>query len=224
MKRTAFCSIVASALALSGCSAVPPSVAIYDNPLTGVWLTTDARARNGHNHPYAITADSIAKVLKGIQVEDRDTWTGFGILGSRDGRPAFSQAEMDRLVPHLIEALRKASPRDMATFYMVVRDDRQHRAITSGGLFVDEQRRLHLMLANWRSVPSGGQDYTMAMELDTRDEPLLPISPHRFRVGFHPAEAWIKNAEEPRAETFRAYNSVYGDPAKLVIVDLNRLM
>lgn len=183
----------------------------------------DSRAQTGHSHPYTITPEAMGKVLSGIQVEQRDTLTGLGIL-SKEGRSAFNEAEIARLSPHLVEALKKASTKDMATFYMVVSDDNRKRAVTSGGLFIDEKRRLHFMLANWRSIPSGGQDYTLAMELDTRDEPLLPISPYRFRVGFHPSDAWIRNAEARTAPSFAAYNSIYSDPAKSVIVDLDRLM
>jgi hypothetical protein len=165
----------------------------------------------------------MAKILNGIQIEERDTLTGLGILGSKDGKPAFSQAEIARLSPYLVEALRKASPKDMATFYMLVPGAHQHRAVTSGGMFVDEKRHLHLMLANWRSVPSGGQDYTMAMELNTRDEPLLPVSPYRFSVGFYPAGGWIKNTEERNRPSFPAYRSTYTDPAKAVVIDLDWL-
>ncbi len=216
--------VMTVALCLSGCAAGTDSTVIYDTPLTGVWLAADPQAASGHKHPYDMTSDAMAKVLNGVQVEERDTITGLGILGSKEGRPAFSHAEIVRLTPYLMEALRKASPKDMATFYMVVSDGNQKRAITSGGMYIDEKHYLHLMLANWRSVPSGGQDYTMAMELDNRNEPLLPVSPHRFRVGFHPADAWIKKSEEPNTPHFRAYRSTYTDPAKAVIIDLTRFV
>lgn len=214
----------AALVLMAGCASHSPAIPIYDTPLTGVWLTTDARAQDGHHHPYRLTESEMARVLQGVQVEERDTITGIGLLGSRDGRPAFTKSEIDRLAPHLSEALRKASPTDMASFYMVVSDDNRKRAVTSGGLFVDRQRRLHVMLANWRSIASGGQDYTIAMEVDTRDQPLLPISPHRFRVGYQPADAWIRDGEETRATAFRAYNSVYTDPAKSVVIDLTRVL
>lgn len=224
MTRMTSCWALVALMVLTGCSMAAGSTAIHDTPSTGVWLTADSRAERGHSHPYHMVPEAMAKVLTGIQVEERDTLTGTGLLGSRHARPAFTQAEIERLGPHLIEALRKASPKDMATFYMVVSDDNRKRAVTSGGLFVDEKRRLHLMLANWRSTASGGQDYTIAMEVDSRDQPLLPISPYRFRVGFSPDEAWIKPNAPHQAPNFAAYNSIYSDPAKSVIVDLNRLM
>ena len=215
--------IVLTALLLSSCATGPASTAIYDTPLAGVWLTQDPLAASGHNHPYTMTAESMAQVLSGVQIEERDTLTGLGILGSKDGKPAFSRAEIARLSPYLVEALRKASGQDMATFYMVVSDANRKRSVTSGGLFVDHRRHLHVMLANWRSIPSGGQDYTMAMELESREEPLLPVSPHRFRVGFHPAEAWINNRDDQNQPSFRAYRSTYTDPAKAVVINLDWL-
>jgi len=222
-KRTS-ATVVALLLGLSGCAAGPKPIAIHDTPLAGVWLAVDSRAETGHRHPYVMTTDAMMKVLKGVRVEDRDTITGTGLLGSQYAKPSFSPGEIALLAPYLVEALKKASPKDLATFYMVVGDGSRRRAITSGGLFIDAQGRLRLMVANCRSAPAGGQDYTMAMELDSRDEPLLPITPFRFRIGFYPPEAWIQDAAGPNQPSFRAYGSVYTDPAKSIVIDLNRLL
>jgi len=170
-----------------------------------------------------MTPEAVTTVLNGVHIEDRDTITGMGFFGSRNGNPAFTQAEMATLSLYLAEALKKASPKDMATFYMVVGDANHRRSITSGGLFIEANRRLHLMLANCRSVPTGGQDYTSAMEVDTRDEPLLPVSPHRFAVRFQPVDAGVKSSKSNDVPSFPAYGSVYEDPAKSIIIDLDRL-
>jgi len=212
------------ALALSGCSTGSANVVIHTSPSAYVWLMVDSQAGRGHSHPFFMTSEAIAAVLKGVQVEDRDTITGVGILGSRKARPAFTQAEISLLAPYLIEALKKASPKDMATFYMVVGDANHQRGVTSGGLFIEENRHLHLTLANCRSIPRGGQDYTIAMEVDTSDEPMMPVSPHRFRVGFQPVEAWIKHTHAENQPSFSAYNSAYGDLAKSLVIDLDRLL
>ncbi|BCA54636.1 hypothetical protein W02_17760 [Nitrospira sp. KM1] len=170
-----------------------------------------------------ISPETLSTVLRGVQVLDRDTLTGLGFFESKTGNPAFLQAEISVLAPSLSQALGKASPKDMATFYTVVLDVNRKRAVTSGGIFIDNQRRLHLTLANCRSTPSGGQDYTSAMELDTRDEPLLPVSQHRFRTAFQPDEAWIKSSQLEKRPSFPAYETAYGDPAKTIVIDLNRI-
>jgi hypothetical protein len=78
---------------------------------------------------------------------------------------------------------------------------------------------LYVILANSRSYPAGGQDYTSAMELDNRDAPLLPMTPFRFRVGFRPADASIPPREVMREGSFPSYM----DPAKVIVVDLRWL-
>ena len=217
--------VVATILWVSGCAApLSSSIPIHDTPLTGVWITVDKAAETAHSHPYVFKPADMETILSGVQVEERDTITGTGLLGSKYAKPAFTQAEIARVSGHLVEALKKASPRDLTTFYMVVNDGQHKRSITSGGVFVDGKRRLHVILANWRSAPSGGQDYTMAMELDTRDEPLLPISPFRFRVGFLHENAWLKSRSDRGDRSFPSYRSVYVDPAKSVVIDLDVLL
>jgi hypothetical protein len=224
MSRSSLPQIVVAVLLASACSPLSSSMPIHDTPLTGVWIAVDKAAETLHSHPYVFRPADMETILSGVQVEERDTITGTGLLGSKYAKPAFTQAEIARVSGHLVEGLKKASPKDLATFYMVVNDGQHKRSITSGGIFVDENRRLHLILANWRSVPSGGQDYTMAMEVDTRDEPLLPISPFRFRVGFLHEKAWLKNRSTRGKWSFPSYHSAYVDPAKSVVIDLDVLL
>jgi hypothetical protein len=223
MGTSSVSSALSGMLLLAGCFSGPEFIPIYNTSMIDVRVMHDMQTSKRHNHPYTITADAMAKALGGVQVEERDTITGIGIFGSKEGKPAFSRTEIAHVSPHLVEALRKASPKDLATFFMYVNDGHQKRAVTSGGLFVDGNH-LHVILANWRSVPSGGQDYTVAMEVDTRDEPLLPISPFRFRVGFYPTEAWVRNRSERYDPGFPAYHSTYEDPAKYVVIDLDSLL
>jgi hypothetical protein len=183
----------------------------------------DRAAESAHSHPYVFQNADMEKILSGIQIEERDTITGTGLLGSHYAKPAFTQAEIARVSLYLVEGLKKASPKDLATFYMMVNDGQHKPSVTSGGIFVDGNRRLHVLIANWRSVPSGGQDYTVAMEVDTRDNPLLPISPFRFKVGFLPGEAWLKRRSDRGDKTFPFY-SAYMDPAKSVVIDLDVLL
>jgi len=215
--------LAAVVLLIAACSAESSSIVIHETPLVTVRLNVDSGSKLEHSHPFSIDAATIERVLNGLQVEARDTITGTGVLGSSQGRPVFTPPQIASLAPYFVTALKKASPRELATFYMVVPDENRQRSITSGGLFVQDNHLLHITLANCRSVSSGGQDYTIAMELDTRDEPLLPVSPFRFRIGFHPVEAWLKTSHAEDRPSFPAYGSAYTDPAKSVVIDLNRL-
>jgi hypothetical protein len=206
------------ALLLASCATGPAPIAIHQSPSMAVWVAVDPLAESGHAHPFPIAQATMESVLRGIRCRERDTITGTGLFGAEHGKPAFSQADSAVLASLLTTALKKASPHDLVTFYMAVGG-----AVTSGGLYVEKPSLLHMMLANCRSVPSGGQDYTSAMIVDSRDQPLLPITPYRFEVGFHPAEAWVTHDRPATRPSFPAYGSVYTDPAKSIVIDLNRL-
>lgn len=216
--RTHCGSRAMAALLLASCATGPAPIVIHQSPFMAVWVAVDPRAESGHPHPFPIPAATMESVLRGIRCRERDTITGTGLFGAEHGRPAFSQTDSAVLAPLLTTALKKASPNDLATFYMAAGG-----AVTSGGLYVEKPRLLRMMLANCRSVPSGGQDYASAMMVDPRDQPLLPITPYRFEVGFHPIEAWVTHGRPATRSNFPAYGSVYTDPAKSIVIDLNQL-
>ena len=74
----------------------------------GVWNTVDKAAETAHSHPYVFRSSDMETVLSGVQVEERDTITGTGLLGSKYAKPAFTHAEIARVSGHLVEALKKA--------------------------------------------------------------------------------------------------------------------
>jgi hypothetical protein len=84
-------------------------------------------------------------------------------------------------------------------------------------LFV-QQDRLYFILANAYTSPSSVQ-YENTYEIDTRDQPLLPIVRYKFTAGFSPQEAWIANSKVRGTESYERYV----DEAKLLVIDLPRL-
>lgn len=202
----------------TGCATTPPPIIIHDDRRDAIWLEFDPEAGTGHSHPYTLSSEQMAKVLRGVWVKHRDVVGGFGLFSDEEGASAFSSSEVVRLSPYLAEALRKASPKDMVTFYVTTVDPSRGKLITSGGLFIREHR-LFFILANARSSPSSVQ-YENTYEFEARDEPLLPIARHKFTIGFSPKEAWIPN-EAARGK--KGYER-YLDESKLLVLDLPRLM
>lgn len=216
-RRLGLLCVVLSALVM-GCVSEPPPIVIYENRRDSVWLKFDPEATGaGHSHPYSITTEQMAKVLRGIWVHNRDVIAGFGLFAEEEGSPAFSPAEVIMLSIYLSEAFRKASPKDMATLYLTTGDQRSGRLITSGGLFVRDGR-LYFILANSRTSPSSVQ-YENTYEFEARDEPLIPIAKKKFYVGFSPKEAWIPNSKFRGKDGYERYL----DESKLVMIDLQQL-
>jgi hypothetical protein len=203
-------------LLLAEC-AVPAPIAIYEDKHDSIWLMFDPEAGAGHSHPASIAPEQLAIVLRGVRGQGRDVIGGFGLFQEDDSAPVFSLAEITLLAPFLSQALKKASPQDMVTFYLTVPDPNRGKLVTSGGLFV-RGGRLYLILANARTSPSSVQ-YENTYEIDTRDQPLLPIARYKFTVGFTPREAWIPNAQAKKQDGYEGYV----DESKLLVIDLSRL-
>jgi hypothetical protein len=208
-----------AALILGGCAEGPSVVVIEDNTLERITLAHDPSAGRGHSHPFRISPEDMARVLKGILVKDRNAIIGFGIMKDRQGTPAFPSTLIARLAPHLSNALSQASPRDLVTFYITKPESARGPLITSGGLLVREHF-MYFMLANLRTPPAEtSNDFSFAMELDNRDAPLEPIGRFRFTVEFSPAEVWVPYATARQRSGYEPYM----DEAKLAVIDLSRL-
>ncbi len=203
---------------LTGCAADSPPIIIHEDKPLSVWLKFDPSNGTGHSHPAALSLEQMTAVLRGISIRGRDTITGFNAFSSKESSPAFTPAEVSVLAPYLVQALAKASPKDMATFYSVSRDLRRGDLITSGGMFL-RGHHLYVILANARTSPYSNQ-YENAHTIDTRDQPLLPITRYRFTAVFSPDSAWIPNKQVRGRDGYDRYM----DESKLLVIDLDQLI
>lgn len=204
--------------AMSGCAADSPPIIIHEEKPLSVWLKFDPSNGTGHSHPATLSLEQMTAILRGISVRGRDTITGFSAFSSKETSPAFSPADASILAPYLVQALAKASPKDMATFYLVTRDLSRGELITSGGMFL-RGRHLYVILANARTSPYSNQ-YENAHTIDTRDQPLLPIARYRFTAVFYPDQAWIPNKQVRGQDGYDRYM----DESKLLVIDLDQLI
>jgi len=214
---TALRRFMAWSLLLAGCSLAPAPILIHDDANDSVWLMSDPEAGAGHSHPAVVSPEQLAAVLQGVRIQKRDALGLGGLFQQTGSAPAFTAREIALLTRHLPQALRKASPRDLATFYLISPDPVLGRVVTSGGLFV-RQGRWYLILANAKTSPHAVQ-YENTYAIDTRDRPLLPIVPLKFVVGFSPAGAWIPNRDMRGKDGYGGYL----DDSKLLVIDPARL-
>jgi hypothetical protein len=210
-------SLMIGSLLLGGCGLAPEPIPIYEDARVLVRLLYDPQAGTGHSHPATLTSEQIAAALQGARIQNRDALGLGGLFREAGSAPAFSAGEIAVLARHLAAALRKASPKDLATFYLATMDPALGRLVTSGGLFV-RQGKLYLILANARTSPTAVQ-YENTHPIDQRDQPLLPIVPLKFVAGFHPPEAWIPNREVRGRDGYGGYL----DESKLLVINLERL-
>ena len=218
LQRKGALALAAVAFGLScACAADPPPIVIHEDKPLSVWLKFDPASGSGHSHPATISSEQIAAILRGIGVQPRDHIAGFGLFANKSAAPAFLAAEVAVIAPFVSQALAKASPKDMVTFYLVSHDFERGDLITSGGLFL-RNRHLYVILANAHSSKYSVQ-YENTSPIDTRDQPLLPLARYRFSTVFTPQEAWIPNKHVHGKDGYGRYL----DESKLIVVDLDRL-
>lgn len=198
------------------CVGGPPPIVIHEDRDLSVWLRFDPASGAGHRHPADISPDRMSTVLAGLRVVPRNA-LGSLFVGEQEGDPVFVPTEVSRLAPLLSEAFRKASPRDMVTFYLVGGNKGTGPLVTSGGL-IARNGYLYVILANARTSPST-RLYETSHEVDTRDDPVLPIARFNFLVRFDPPTAEIPKTQPQVQDT----SEHYVDPAKVVVIDLAKL-
>lgn len=205
------------ALSAAGCLATPQPIVISQTPGQVVEVRYDATAGKGHGHPRVLTVPQITSILKGVQIHDRDLVGTAGLLMGSDAVPAFTDKEVAALAPHLVAGLAKASTVDLVSFYLAQRGSNRAPLITSGGVFVRNQR-LYLILANARTSPSSIQ-YETTYETNSLGNPLLPIARFKFLAGFVPADWRVMTSEAKRLDDWEGYL----DESKVVVIDLDRM-
>jgi hypothetical protein len=137
-------------------------------------------------------------------------------MGS-DAVPVFTDKDVAALAPHLVAGLAKASPVDLVSFYLAQRGSNRAPLITSGGVFIRNQR-LYLILANARTSPSSIQ-YETTYETNSLSNPLLPIARFKFVAGFVPADWRVVTSEAKRLDDWDGFL----DESKVLVIDLARI-
>lgn len=204
-------------LAATGCLATPQPIVISQTTGQVVEVRYDARAGKGHSHPRALTVSQITSILKGVQIHDRDLVGTAGLLMGSDAVPAFTDKDVAALAPHLVAGLAKASPVDLVSFYLAQRGSNRAPLITSGGVFIRNQR-LYLILANARTSPSSIQ-YENTYETNSLSNPLLPIARFKFVAGFVPADWRVVTSDAKRLDEWDGFL----DESKVLVIDLARV-
>ena len=186
---------LATVAATLGACAVPtiPARIIYESPTDFVRLEPDPYAFHEiattlHSHPANIDVEEMARLLKGLSVQEHRTAVQRWFGGEAPLEPVFRDDEIAWLAPRLSQALATAQPDERVAFYISYPQTSIKREITSGGLYVHDGR-LHFILGNYRivyGIPAYGMVYD-------RRYPVAPTAAKGFNVFFNPAYAVEKH-------------------------------
>ena len=144
-----------------------------------------------HSHPISLTPEQVAAVLGGVRIEEPIAFVRGDILQRNPVprvHPAFTDDDIAFFAPLLAQALSKATPEEVITFYETRDLSATRREVTSGGLFVQGDE-LHLILANYRSPTNYMADFGVAETQDDRRTPMQSLAPQGGQLDFEPHSA-----------------------------------
>jgi hypothetical protein len=193
-----FLKVIASRLTpyavlfLVGC-AIPhvPYRTVYEDPVNYVRLEVDDTVLpewppSAHAHPKEISAEEVARLLRGISVQEHRIWLQKWLQGEAPLVPAFRPEELALLSLQIAEAFALAQPNERVTFYLSQPQTSVKRIITSGGIYL-RGTEFHFILGNWQTlygIPTYGLIYD-------RRYPMRPTAAKGFDLFFDPGQAII---------------------------------
>jgi hypothetical protein len=203
-------------LLLVGC-AIPhvPVRTIYEDPVNYVRLEEDDSVLpewppGHHTHPKLFTADQIARLLKGMTVQEHRIWLQKWIQGDAPIVPAFRDEEVTLLAPQLAAAFADAKYNERVTFYLSQPQTSVKRVITTGGMYIHDDE-LHIILGNWQivyGIPTYGMIYD-------RRYPMRPTAAKGFDLYFQPSEAVIKQRSS-------VWDTLFANNKDELVIDMSR--
>ena len=217
---TCFRIVLLVAPLLAGCTTSPPPKVILDNALTRIEIRTEVRANHPHTHPAPIQPERLRMLLSGVRIQVlSDRFRGVSTAWS-DPIPLFTSTDLSAIVDPLAEALGRAGPNELVTFYLRVSDAAVGLAYTTGGVFVQDEL-VYVIVANYRSLPSDTMliNTVPGTMTDPVNQPLLTMGTKYYRLSHQQSEAEV---HLPENDSHGPWIQRY-DEGKTLVVNLSLL-
>ncbi len=163
-------------------------------------------------HPATLSEQELTSILQEVRVKFKSNWLQRLITGPLEPLPLFDEAGLARVVPPLVETLKKADVHDRIVFYMAQKRADDRRDVTSGALFV-QGRGLTIALVNYQNRV----DVVPGLLAYDRQTPEVAVAPQRFSLVFDRNEFVI----EPERKDIGA---VLGAAPPTLVVDYARFL
>jgi hypothetical protein len=220
--------LVSNLSGLTGCAWIGNSSAtIYQDEKVRVTRETDPSVTSGgsaqNDHPVTLETTQIAILLKGVEVE-RQPGLLKSLVSGPTREPAFDQAELTALAPHLKEALALVYPEERVSFVLRNAFSSERPVVTSGKVWVRGEG-LHFVLDRYRT-PEGGQQSRIptpyqssfnrgpAAAQTVQPDFVVLFSPSRYVIKQEPGMA-AQLLASPETEVVVDYQRFFADARKM---------
>lgn len=210
-------TVLSALILLAGC-AIPhvPSRVIYEDPVNYVRLEEDKTVLpewpQGHfSHPAALEKERLWTILSNLKVQEHRIMPQRWLQGDAPLVPVFTEDQLALLSGQVANGLAQAQYNERVTFYLSQPLTLMRRTITSGGMYVKENK-LHLLLGNCRSIygiPAYGMIYD-------RRYPMRPIAAKEFDLFFELVDAVT-------VQESSYIDDLFANTRDELVIDLNKI-
>ena len=118
--RLALVLLTGITLALSACATGPDlDLTIHESERGAVYVERFPDLSFQASHPMTLSADTMARVLRGVVVQDRRGVLGNLAAGKPEAVRAFREEDVEYLAPLLVEGLTRAAPDQQVGFHVI---------------------------------------------------------------------------------------------------------
>lgn len=174
-------------LLVIGCARLPVPVQVIHEDQSLLIRTERLTNKEDYSHPILLKPGDIAKILKGLSVQERPVAWPLRLFGKAAGpERLFREDHVQAIAPYLAEGLQVAKPNERVTFalYAPGPNPTYERFVTSGWIAIRDPF-LHIALEYVRNLQprSPTRNYYPFY-------PEMPPAPRTFDVFFEPQEFW----------------------------------
>ncbi len=191
-RHTTLLILICIGCAISSCVAVPRvKTSIFEGQQGTISLRVFAEPMQRAQHPVTLEPHIIRGVLKGLYVHDTQSILESALTANNSPVQAFTQEEIDFLVPHIIAGLEKATPEEEIVFQMHSSQS-HHTRYTTGSLYCSDSTA-HVLIHGYHEA--------------SKKPPLLSrpstsfSRPKMWTMSFQPSKAVINTSLDTTSQT-----------------------
>ncbi len=143
--------LISMGCSMASCLTVPRvKTPLFEGPQGAIALQVFAEPEKRAQHPVALEPYIIRGVLKGLYVQDTQSLLESALTNNNSPIQAFTETEIQFLVPHVIDGLAKATPEEEIVFQVHSRQSQKTQYTTGALYYVDTT--IHVIIRGYHET------------------------------------------------------------------------
>ena len=191
-RQTTLLILISIGCAMTGCATVPRvNTPLFEGQQGSISLRVFAEPMQRAQHPVTLDPHIIRRVLRGLYVQDTQSLLESALTHANLPIPAFTEEEIDFLIPHIIAGLAKATPEEEVVFRIHTRQS-QNTLYTTGALYYADAT-IHVIIRGYHETSKRSPLLSRPSNSFSR--------PKMWNMSFQPNRALTTNSRDTASQT-----------------------